>query len=282
MPAHAIKTIFVIVMENHDWSAIEGNPDAPYINDVLLPMSSYTDNYYATPTNIHPSEPNYIWMEAGDNLGIWDNDDPDAHMLDADHLTGQLDRAGVSWHSYQEGMREGTCPIHSNGLYAPKHNPFLYFTDVSGDPPSPDNAYCKAHVTPYPTLWTDLASDTVARYNFITPDQCSDMHNRSGCETGSPVKNGDLWLSREVPKILASSAYKDGGALFITWDESEGGMDPIGMIALSPLAKGGGYVSTTRLYHSSLLRTVEEVFGVPLLRDANNHPSLADLFTQYP
>jgi hypothetical protein len=51
---------------------------------------------------------------------------------------------------------------------------------------------------------------------------------------------------------------------------------------LSPLAKGGGYIGHTKYYHSSMLRTVEEVFGVPLLRDAMMQPSLSDLFTKYP
>jgi hypothetical protein len=58
---------------------------------------------------------------------------------------------------------------------------------------------------------------------------------------------------------------------------------PIGMTVLSPLAKGKGYTSGTKYYHSSMLRMVQEVFGLtPLLRDAANQPDLSDLFSTFP
>jgi hypothetical protein len=106
------------------------------------------------------------------------------------------------------------------------------------------------------------------------------MHGVGSCATS--VATGDTWLKTAVPAILASQAYKDNGVLFITWDESEGGEFPIGMIVLSPLAKGKGYVGSHKYFHSSLLRTEEEIFGVPLLRDAANQENLSDLFTTYP
>ena len=94
---------------------------------------------------------------------------------------------------------------------------------------------------------------------------------------------GDTWLSTEVPKILASQAYLDNGALFITWDEGASGDGPIGMIALSPKAKGGGYANTIPYDHSSTLRTVEEIFGVtPMLGGAANATDLSDLFVSFP
>jgi hypothetical protein len=118
----------------------------------------------------------------------------------------------------------------------------------------------------------------VARYNFITPNLCDDGHD-SCSPTNDPVKQTDTWLSTEVPKILNSSAYKNGGALFITWDEGEGGDGPIGMMVLSPLAKGNGYANSIHYTHSSTLRTMEEIFGVsPMLGDAQNATDLSDLF----
>jgi hypothetical protein len=94
---------------------------------------------------------------------------------------------------------------------------------------------------------------------------------------------GDTWLSREIPKIMASAAFQDGGAIFITWDESEGGEYPIGMIVLSPLARGGGYSNDFPYTHSSTLRTMQEIFGVrPFLRDAANAQPLSDLFRVFP
>jgi hypothetical protein len=271
-------------MENHNWSQIKGSGSAPYINS-LLPSASYCDQYFDNPTSVHPSEPNYIWMEAGDNLGVTDDADPSSSrkLATPDHLVSQLTAKGVSWRSYQEDLPQGECGTQSNGGYAAKHNPMVFFTDVSGDPPSNTNATCLQNVKPYTDLAADLSANKVARYNFITPNLCNDMHDFFGCRNPlDPVQNGDTWLAAEVPKILASQAYKDNGALFITWDESTGGENPIGMILLSPLAKGGGYVSHTKYYHSSFLRTMEEIFGVPLLRDAKTRPNLSDLFTTFP
>ena len=55
------RTVFLIVMENQNWSAIKGSASAPYINETLLPMSSYAEQYY-NPPGVHPSEPNYLWL----------------------------------------------------------------------------------------------------------------------------------------------------------------------------------------------------------------------------
>ena len=63
-----IQTVFIILLENHDWSSIVGNLSAPYINNQLLPMASHAEQYYS-PLGLHPSLPNYIWLEAGDSLG---------------------------------------------------------------------------------------------------------------------------------------------------------------------------------------------------------------------
>ena len=70
-----IQTVFMILMENHNWSQIKGNPSAPYINGTLLPAGSHAEQYQSTP-HIHPSEPNYIWLEAGSNLGVTNDKAP--------------------------------------------------------------------------------------------------------------------------------------------------------------------------------------------------------------
>src|SRR5260221_12976254 len=93
----AIRTVFVILMENHNWSSIKGSQSAPYINDTLLPMGAHAEQYY-NPPKIHPSEPNYIWLEAGDNIGIKDDADPIVnHLSTPDHLVTLLNNAGITW-----------------------------------------------------------------------------------------------------------------------------------------------------------------------------------------
>jgi phosphatidylinositol-3-phosphatase len=276
-----IDHVFVIVLENHDWSQIKGNSSAPYINGTLLAQGAHAENYQNV-TNLHPSLPNYIWLEAGSNLGVWDDSTPSNHQLTTtQHLTTLLGNAGVSWKSYQEDISGNDCPVDYVNLYAPRHNPAVYFTDITGGLDR-SNANCIAHMRPYSELARDLETDNVPAYSFITPNTCDDMHDSAGCASPNSVANGDAWLAREVPKILASKAYKNGGALFITWDESEGGNVPIGFIALSPLAKPG-YSNTIRYTHSSTLRSIETIFGVsPFLGDAANATDLRDLFRSFP
>ncbi|HLZ64255.1 MAG TPA: alkaline phosphatase family protein [Ktedonosporobacter sp.] len=277
----ALPTVFLIMMENHNWSQIAGNPSAPYMNNTLLPMASYARAYY-NPPRIHPSEPNYLWLEAGTNFGILDDGPPSSHhVASSQHLVTLLQHANISWKSYQEGIDGTVCPLVTAGRYGVKHNPFVFFDDVTGTN-NPQSAYCIAHERPYGEFATDLRNNTVAHYNFITPDICDDMHN-SCAPSYNPVQQGDSWLAQQIPLILASPSYQQGGVIFITWDEGEGGDGPIGLIALSPHARGKGYSNTIHYTHSSTLRTIEELFGVtPLLGDAANATDLSDLFQQFP
>ncbi|MBI1863012.1 phosphoesterase [Candidatus Microgenomates bacterium] len=264
----SIKTVFIIVFENHDWASVKS---APYFT-TLLTQGAHAEQYF-NPPHLHPSEPNYIWLEAGSNFGITNDSDPTTnHIASTAHLVTQLNNAGISWKAYQEDIPGTNCPLHGVNKFAPKHLGALFFEDVVGSPPSLTNAYCIQHVRPYTELAPDLTSNAVAKYNFITPNLCNDMHDCS-------VATGDTWLSQELPKILASNAYKDNGAVFITFDEGAGSSDgPIGFIMLSPLAKKG-YVNNVHYTHSSTLKTIQEIFGVtPLLGDAANATDLADLF----
>jgi hypothetical protein len=278
-------------MENNNWSSIKGSSSAPYINGLLTNAeASWCTNYYDNPNADHPSEPNYVWLEAAtDNF----SDDSDTFSCDCNptasnstastaHLATMLTAKGLKWRDYAEGITGNDCPISSSGLYATKHVPFLFFQDIVGNPPSSTNSTCQANIRPYTELATDLTAGTVAQYNFISPNLCDDMHGATGCPSDL-INAGDTWLSQQIPAIMASNAYKNNGAIFITWDESEGGEQPIGMIVLSPKAKGNGYQSTTKYYHSSMVRTVEDVFGLtPLIADAANQPNLSDLFKSFP
>lgn len=238
-----LKTVFLLLMENTNWSQIKGSSSAPYINNTLLTMGSYATRYQNPPGN-HPSEPNYLWLEAGTNFGVKDDNPPSKnHQSTTQHLVSLLKQAGVSWRAYQEDISGTNCPLSNVNKYAPKHLPMVFFDDVTNNNSS-TSAECIAHVRPYTQLAVDLAGHTTAQYNFITPNLCNDMHNLTGCASTDHIRNGDNWLSTEVPKILSSDAFKDHGVLFITWDESEGGDVPIGMIVLSPQGKGGGYHNT--------------------------------------
>jgi hypothetical protein len=277
------KTIIVIPMENKASSVIYGNvTDAPYINGLLAQGAHATK--FADELPKLDSEPHYVWMEAGTNVfsdASFVNDDPPSatHSTSSTlHLVTQLEAAGISWMSYQEDIKAGTCPIASTGFYAPKHDPFVFFQDVVGSPPSAANARCVAHHKPYSALAADLAGP-LARYVFVTPNLCHDMHGDAKCPQGTGdaanIKAGDAWLKTELPPILAWAKAHDG-VIFITWDEG----DSSNLIPFLALGKGVkvGATSTVAYSHSSLLASIEKMLGVPLLATVKSANDFADLF----
>lgn len=275
-----LQTVFIILLENHNWSDIKGSASAPYINNTLLAMGAHAEMYFNAP-GIHPSEPNYLWLEAGTNFGVLDDNPPSAnHQSSTSHLATQLKAANISWRSYQEDISGTDCPLIAVKNYAPKHDPFVFFDDSTGSN-NPNDSYCIMHNRPMTELAGDLSGNSVARYNFLTPNLCDDMHDTCAPQNNQ-IKQGDDWLAQNVPMIMASAAYQNGGVILITWDESELGDFPIGMIAISSKAKTG-YSNSIRYTHGSTLRSVQEIFGVtPLLGDAANQTDLADLFVSFP
>jgi hypothetical protein len=333
-------------MENHNWTQRAGdttapgqiflNSNAPFINNLvggtspISPQVSFANEYHnvlATPSgtgpSIHPSEPNYIWMEAGSNLGVLNDNDPyqvpgGTNQNTTNHLSTLLTQAGKTWKSYQEDIdtnaagnvlpksqwtspitsRSGTyttVPNASNGSkqfnYAAKHNPMIFFTDTNGgNNATPSNPASKFYA-PLQQLQTDLTNNTVASYNWITPNQYNDMHSTlTGGYKGltgdaASIKQGDDFLSQIVPMIMASQAYQNDGAIMLWWDETVGTNandfnHTLPFIVISPLAKGNDYSNTIDYTHSSTLRTLQEIFGVdgPFLGDAANATDLSDLF----
>ena len=271
-PAGWTGTVFTIVMENKSRAEIAGNASAPFINQ-LIHQGALAAGYHDP--KIHPSEPNYLWMVAGQNFGVLDDRDPASHHLaSTSHLADQLELAGLTWKTYQEDMGE-PCGLVTHGRYAAKHNPFVYFDDINGwDGTSfQPSQRCIEHVVDYAQLDVDLAG-TLPSYVFITPNLVNDMHDGT-------IAQGDQWLKNEVPKILGSDAFKDGGVLFLLWDEGNLGRDDPPFIAISPNAKPG-FVSTTDSDTSSYLLTVEKLLGVaplPCAQDAGATSSMDELFT---
>lgn len=228
-PAHAdvVKKVFVIAMENHNWTQpstttspqqIFQNTAAPFINSLVNGNSgissqvAFARGYVNSGLGIHPSEPNYIWSEAGTNFGVANDDDPyhvdcspDTVQSTTQHLSTFLTIAGKSWKSYQEDTdvdatntplpeAQWTVPLSSrNGRftapganpynysnqfnYAAKHNPMVFFTDTNGGCDKTASNPLRLHYAPLQQLAVDLANNTVADYTWITPDQFNDQHS---------------------------------------------------------------------------------------------------------
>jgi len=276
--------VFLIMMENHDWASIKGSASAPYINGTLLTTAAHAEQYFNPPA-LHPSEPNYIWLEAGDNLGITNDLGPILnHTAETNHLATLIEKAGRTWHSYQEDIDGTVCPTDPIGKYAPRHNPVVFFDDVT-DAQDMKSAHCISHVRPFGELAADLANDTISDYNFLTPNLCNDMHDTCAPQNDS-IAQGDAWLAANLPPILASKAYTEHGAVVIVaWDEGEEPSDgPIPFFVLSKNVKAG-FSSDTHYTHSSTVKSVQEILGItPLLRHAADADTadFADLFTTFP
>jgi hypothetical protein len=290
-------------MENHNFTQpsptsspqqILGNSAAPYINSLVTPgnanaaQTAYATRYYNAGTGVHPSEPNYVWAEAGTDFGVHTDNDPSAgsgNIFTAPHLTSQLNAAGIPWRNYHEDVQLSSAPTHSasgtsatvinpyygNGQYsyAPKHNPMVFFGDTANQ-----------NVSPLTQFSADLAGNAVGRYNWITPNLFNDQHSALSAGftyhgthyTGdqSAVAQGDNFLATLVPQIMSSQAYQNNGSIIIWWDETEGGdttSRAIGEIVVSPLAKGNAYGSTVEMNHSSDIKTMEELFGLSYLNN---------------
>jgi hypothetical protein len=264
--------VFIIVMENEESTSIIGNGSAPYINGLANSYGLATQ-YYAVS---HPSLPNYLTLTAGSTFGI--SSDCTTCWVNASNLADQTEASGRSWKAYLEGM-PSACFVGDSYPYMQKHNPWIYYNDIRTNA-----ARCSAHVVPLSQLGTDLGAGSVPNYVWITPDMCNDMHDCS-------IATGDSWLSKQVPAIVNSSAFQNGGVLFITWDEgntnagcctnSAGGN--VATLVISPMA-APGLTSTIAENHYSLLRTVEDSWGMPKLNNASCTctPAMNEYFTQGP
>jgi acid phosphatase len=252
-PSH----VFVVIFENQAADTALG-PDAPYLASLAARYGNAT-NYEAT---THPSQPNYLELFSGSTQGVTD-DKP--HDLSAPSLADQLEGAGFSWRVYAENYPGGcfTGPVSLDGAdgkgdYRRKHNPAISFTAISGDATRCANITDFSHFDP-------AASDVA----FIVPNQCNDMHD-------CPIATGDAWAKRFLGPPIASPAMADG-ILFITWDEAHGNSaNHIATIVVAP--RLAAPVASAKSYgHPSLLRTIEQLYGLPCLADACKAEPMIDL-----
>jgi len=316
----AYDHVVVLVLENESFSATFG-PSSPahYLNGTLVPRGALDDQYYATG---HVSLDNYIAMTSGQPANPQSSTDclavnlftcvqPQAAMAGGRNLADQLEATHLSWKGYMDSMPspcfhadysagapppdpyQGDSQTPPAKDYADRHNPFLYYPDLIGD-----DARCQAHVVPYPQLATDIATDSVPAFSFITPDTCHDGHD-STCSDGEPggLVSADAWLQSNVPPLL-DYLTAHNGLLIVTSDEAassdtsgccHGGPGGaagfggrIGLLAVGPGVIPGALIHT-QYDHASLLRTVEDLFGITEhLNNAAASSPMTDLFAAPP
>ena len=291
--------IFQITLENTSYFHLIGSSDAPYLNS-LLPKGGLATQFYAF---THYSLPNYFVLTAGQtSTSSYVLNDCAGTTADCTQnyvsLPEEIEASGRTWKAYFQSM-PSACDVNSAWPYTPHYNPFVYYTRLlnSGD--------CTKYVVPDTQFYSDLANHTLPNYIWISPDLCHDGHLSTGsgntCPNGGPystfpqgIGQADSWLSANIPQILASPEYQNGGLLIITWDEGDQGgngysEDSSGCCGVA----NGGHVATLLLSPSitpgiqgsvpetfySLLRTIESSWSLaPLANEANFNP-MSEFFT---
>jgi hypothetical protein len=284
----AFGRVFVIMLDDQTLAAVQGSASAPYINQL---MSSYAYGTDYQPAD-HPSLPNAIALTSGNPQSVACDCQPGGTSscnavncsiiasqcncpLGVSHLGDELDVAGIGWRQYAESMGSPCNAAGVDGgasLFTASHVPFLYYDDVFNNA-----GRCTLRVRDYSDFAGDLSGGQY-RFSLIAPNLCDDMH--SNC-SGDPVRQGDTWLSTQVPLLLATPGFAPGGqdVLFIVGDEPfDAALGPasVPFVVVSPLVKktvtGGAYD------HYSLLATIEDGLGVPRLGNAEAAATIADIW----
>ena len=270
--------IFVIMEENHEYSQIVGNKNAPKLNGYAKTYG-LASNYDAV---THPSAPNYVALVGGSFFGIQDDNSWKTHKLNDPDLTSQMEGAGLTWKGYFQSMPKagftGTCaPSANTCYYASKHNGPIYFDPVNG---------AKSELkreTPIAQLTVDLAA-TPPNFAVIVPDICHDMHGGTGtCSSSSDAKlvaAGDAYAAGLVGQITAAPFWTTGNnAIVIVWDEGSTNVGGGGHVAAIVITSTGprALKDAGAYNHYGLLATIEAAFGLGCLQNSCSAAVMAPL-----
>ncbi len=256
-PAH----VLVVVEENEDVATILGNTaNAPYINTLIAGGAYFSDFHAIT----HPSQPNYLALFSGSTQGVTTDDIPASQFAGPD-LGSQLIADGQSFTGYSESLPAVGSLVETGGaidpqgspVYARKHNPWSDFSDV----PTTDNQ----PFTSFPSDFTQLPA-----LSFVIPNLEDDMHDGT-------VNQGDTWLQANLG-AYATWAKTHNSLLVVTWDEDESGDDAnvIPTFVYGQAVKTGTYSET--ITHYSLLRTLEDMYGLTRLGMAASAAPIQDVW----
>lgn len=280
-PVPRFRHIFTIVMENLPYgSALE----VPAIAR-LAHAGAYARLAFGAS---HPSLPNYLALTSGSTDGV--ASDCWFCYVDVPNVASEMAAHHIAWAAYMEGLPAAgsLIPYWPFTDYAGKHNPFRYYVDIRKSPA------LAAHIRPLSDLTALLKGPAahVPRYAFITPNLCHDGHN-------CPATAAGAWLASYVASIERSAAYRDGGVIFILWDEGSGS-DTRGLATNGTVSAtgGGGHILIMALGEDvrpgtvlakpvgtvSVLKTEEEAMGLPLLGETGLRrvPDLAGFFRPTP
>lgn len=234
--------VVVLIMENHGYEDIIGNPDAPFINSLAQENALLTSSY----GNTHPSQPNYLMLFSGSDQGVTNNNIPDGIPWSTPNLGASLLQAGLTFRAFSDGLPSVGFTGGSSAAYQRKHAPWTNWQGgtTNGIPASKHHPF-----TDFPGNFNQL--QTVC---FVVPDQNHDMHDGT-------VAQGDAWVQSNLSAYITWA--KTHNSLFIlTFDEDDGNnLNHIVTIFAGEMVEPGVY-STTR-NHYDVLRTIEDMYELP-------------------
>jgi hypothetical protein len=209
--------IVIFILENKGYSQIIGNSHAPFLN-ALAKKNMVMTNYHAM---THPSLPNYVELVAGSS-GTSHSDDPSQRFA-VSTVVDKLESKGFTVSGYFEGLPyagfDGDRYPSRHPVYVQKHNPFMLIPSLRNDPKR------AVFDRPLEDLDKDLKRGHLPNLSYVVPGLCHDMHGGGACKknsTSSLIEAGDLFMSKWVPKIMASEDFRKGGVILIVWDEGRG------------------------------------------------------------
>ena len=259
--------IIVIIEENKSYAQIIGSAAAPYLNGLANQGASFS-NFLSFH---HPSQPNYIEIFSGSNQEIWNDTVPSA-PLTVTSLGGALIKAGLSFIGYAEDLpRVGAMDIFypkDKPSYARKHCPWVDFADVDPKFSQP--------LTAFPARYEELPT-----VSFVIPNLWDDMHNGRDPQR---ITQADSWVQKHLSGYV-EWAKTHNSLLIVTWDEDNHlrysfARNHIPTIMVGPMVQPGVY---PRAYnHHDLLRTIEDMYGVPALGKSKTAQAITDIWKKGP
>lgn len=236
----------VVVLENHSYADVIDSPQAPYLNSLASRGKSLTDMHAIT----HPSQPNYLALFSGSTHGIVDDACP--QRLSGPNLGSELLAARRSFVGYSEDLPGAGSTACAAGSYARKHAPWTNFPNLPARVGQPFSSFPNDYAR-LPTL------------SFVVPNLDDDMHDGS-------IEQGDAWVRAHLDGY-ARWAVRHHSLLVVTWDEDDGGQDNQIPTVIVGAGVTPGRIST-RLTLYSLLRTLEDAFGLPRLGASARAPAI--------
>jgi phosphatidylinositol-3-phosphatase len=264
--------VVIVVEENRSYKRImdfvKDHPHS-YLASLMKQGASFT-SFHAF---YHPSQPNYVTLFSGDWQGIHDDKKwPLISPLKATSLGGELRKKGRTFSGYAEDLPYSGFDDEQSGNYVRKHCPWINFADVPTFLSLPFKRFPK-DATGFESLPT---------LSYVIPNLKNDMHgtNIKGVLFGeSLIRDADTWLEQNLKKY-AEWAMTHNSLLIVTWDEDDykgctllkinckthPKQNRIVTVFVGQMVQQGK-VSDTQYTHLDLLRTLEEMYGLPLLGD---------------